>query len=148
MSCVSGVVRVGLAEATKRCSDTSALGQSAVTLAGAALILTIACLIARLFSLPGTEVGRHDPALLALLLFSGAISLGISQYLWIWSVGKIGVFLASVHMNAVPFYVMVIVALLLGGEWNWLQSAGVALVAAGVLITQLATSRRHGRLRV
>ena len=35
-------------EATKRCSDTSALGQSAVTLAGAALILTIACLIARL----------------------------------------------------------------------------------------------------
>ncbi len=135
-------------EATKQCSGVSALGQSTVTLAGAALILMAAFCMAELFSLPGAHIGRLDPAMSLMLLFSGAVSLGLSQFLWIWAVGRIGVFLASLHMNAVPFYVMAIVAVVLGGAWSWWQSAGAILVAAGVLTTQLATARRQGRLRV
>lgn len=135
-------------EVTKQCGEVDALAQSTVTLAGAAIILTVAIVVAGLFSLPGAQAGQLDLIMCLLLLFSGAICLGLSQYLWIWAVGRIGVFLASLHMNAVPFYVMVIVAIVLGGEWSWSQSAGVVLVAAGVLVTQLATARRHGKLRV
>jgi drug/metabolite transporter (DMT)-like permease len=38
-------------------------------------------------------------------------------------------------MNAVPFYVMLIV-FLFGGPWNWWQSAGAVIVVAGALIAQ------------
>lgn len=44
--------------------------------------------------------------------------------------------LASFHMNAVPFYVMVIVVLSLGRDWDWMQAIGAALVAVGVLVSQ------------
>jgi drug/metabolite transporter (DMT)-like permease len=50
--------------------------------------------------------------------------------------------LASLHMNAVPFYVMVVVVLFLGESWNWWQAAGAALVAVGVLLAQSATRRQ------
>ncbi|MEM7257536.1 MAG: DMT family transporter [Pseudomonadota bacterium] len=134
--------------ATTHCRELSAMGQSTVTMAGAALVLSTFVIIAKLFALPGAAVGKLDTTMFLLLLFSGAVSLGVSQFLWIWAVGKIGVFLASVHMNAVPFYVMVIAVLALGASWSWMQSAGVMLVALGVMVTQLATARRHGRLRV
>ena len=45
--------------------------------------------------------------------------------------------LASFHMNAVPFYVMVILLALSMGEWEWLRAAGVAVVVLGVLISQI-----------
>ena len=48
--------------------------------------------------------------------------MAISQLLWIISVGRIGIGAASMHMNAVPFYVMLIV-FALGGAWNWAQTA-------------------------
>jgi drug/metabolite transporter (DMT)-like permease len=44
-------------------------------------------------------------------------------------------------MNAVPFYVMVTVVLLLGGEWNAMQAVGAALVAAGVMVAQTARQK-------
>lgn len=132
-------------EATTRCTGLSALGQSTVTMAGAAFVLSTCTIVARVFVLPGAAIGQLDATMFVLLLFSGAVSLGVSQYLWIWAVGKIGVFLASVHMNAVPFYVMVIAVLALGASWSWTQSAGVVLVGFGVLVTQLATARKRRR---
>ena len=55
--------------------------------------------------------------------------------LWIISVSRIGIGAASLHMNAVPFYVMVIFYLT-GGAWSQLQLAGAGLVVLGVLIAQ------------
>jgi hypothetical protein len=40
-------------------------------------------------------------------------------------------------MNAVPFYVMVILVALSLGQWHWLQVGAVALVALGVLVSQM-----------
>jgi drug/metabolite transporter (DMT)-like permease len=70
----------------------------------------------------------------ALILFSVG-SLSISQILWIIGVGRIGIALAALHINATPFYVMLIL-FLMGDDWNWLQTAGAAIVGLGVLIAQ------------
>jgi drug/metabolite transporter (DMT)-like permease len=70
----------------------------------------------------------------ALAIF-GIGSLAISQILWIISVERIGIGAASLHMNAVPFYVMIF-AFALGAEWSWLQTFGAAIVVVGVMIAQ------------
>ena len=75
---------------------------------------------------------RH---IMMLLIFS-LPAIAISQLLWIWAAGGLGILLASLHMNAVPFYVMVIVVIFLGDPWGWDQAIGAALVATGVLLAQ------------
>lgn len=47
-----------------------------------------------------------------------------------------GDFIASLHMNIAPFYVMAIVVLFMGEQWNWSQAFGAALVGIAVLIAQ------------
>ena len=61
--------------------------------------------------------------------------MAISQLLWIISVGRIGIGAASMHMNAVPFYTMLMV-FSLGGAWNWGQTVAAAVVVLGALIAQ------------
>ena len=62
--------------------------------------------------------------------------LALSQVLWILSVGQLGIGLASLHINAAPFYVMAILYAL-GGPWNATQALGAAIVGVGVLIAQI-----------
>ncbi|MEJ1761038.1 EamA family transporter, partial [Escherichia coli] len=75
------------------------------------------------------------PAEFAGLAIFGIGSMAVSQLLWIISVGRIGIGAASMHMNAVPFYTMLMV-FALGGAWNWWQAAGAAIVVFGALIAQ------------
>jgi len=77
-----------------------------------------------------------------LLVFSSVASLALAQFMWIRGAAGLGILLASLHMNAVPFYVMVIVVLFLDESWNWWQATGAALVAVGVLLAQLASRRQ------
>lgn len=72
--------------------------------------------------------------MLALLAFSVG-SLGISQLMWIMSVERLGIGLSALHINAAPFYVMIIL-FAMGGLWDWGQAAAAALVALGVLVAQ------------
>ena len=54
-----------------------------------------------------------------------------------------GILIASLHMNAVPFYVMLILVMLLGDPWGWDQAIGAVLVATGVYsLRPLARKRR------
>jgi drug/metabolite transporter (DMT)-like permease len=62
-------------------------------------------------------------------------SLAISQLLWIISVGRLGIGWSSLHINAAPFYVMLIL-FALGGDWDWRQVGAAMLVVLGVLIAQ------------
>jgi drug/metabolite transporter (DMT)-like permease len=39
-------------------------------------------------------------------------------------------------MNIAPFYVMAIVVIFMGDQWNWSQALGAALVGIAVLIAQ------------
>ena len=111
------------------------LGRSAVTVGGAAIVMLIAA--------TADGLVRHVwpnwaaigwPEMLGLAIF-GIGSMAVSQLLWIISVGRIGIGAASLHMNAVPFYVMLIV-FLAGGAWNWAQTAGAVIVVFGALIAQ------------
>ena len=73
----------------------------------------------------------------AAVFASGA--LGISQVLWIMSVERLGIGLSALHINAAPFYVMLIL-FALGQPWDWVAGRGRprswclgVLVAQGIL---------------
>lgn len=111
------------------------LGRTAVTLTGAAVAAMIVAggqwaLGADLPSF--TAWGAKEIG--AILLFSVG-ALGISQVMWIMSVERLGIGLSALHINAAPFYVMLIL-FALGAGWDWTQAFAAALVGLGVLIAQ------------
>jgi drug/metabolite transporter (DMT)-like permease len=61
--------------------------------------------------------------------------MAVSQMLFVRAVERIGVALASFHLNMAPFYVMLIL-LALGGGWSWIQALGAAIVLGGVVLAQ------------
>jgi drug/metabolite transporter (DMT)-like permease len=83
-----------------------------------------------------TEIGNMDSKHIMMLLIFSLPAIAIAQLLWIWAAGELGLLLASLHINAVPFYVMIIVVIFLGDPWGWDQAIGAALVATGVLLAQ------------
>ncbi len=111
------------------------LGRTALTVTGA-FIASLA------FSLAWAVIGGAPvqwaalgwPEFGALLMF-GIGSLAVSQLLWIIGVERLGIGTASLHMNAVPFYVMIF-AFALGAAWNWPQTVGAVIVVLGVMIAQ------------
>jgi drug/metabolite transporter (DMT)-like permease len=113
----------------------SALARTTLTLAGASIATAIASGVA--IGAGGITpdqglFGWWELGALAIFAIGG---LAISQMLWIVAVGKLGVGLAALHINATPFYVMLIL-FALGGAWNWMQAFGALLVAIGVIIAQ------------
>lgn len=111
------------------------VGRTAVTLFGAAVaaMSVAAAQVAAGAEMPSfaawgpKEIG-------AILLFSVG-ALGVSQIMWIMSVERLGIGLSALHINAAPFYVMLIL-FVLGGVWSWPQALAAALVGLGVLIAQ------------
>jgi drug/metabolite transporter (DMT)-like permease len=125
----------GSRETVKALPELSALGRVAITVTGSAvvaLIVAVADGILRGNWPDWAAIGL--PEFTGLAIF-GIGSMAISQLLWIISVGRIGIGAASMHMNAVPFYVMLMV-FILGGPWNWAQTVGAAIVVTGALIAQ------------
>jgi drug/metabolite transporter (DMT)-like permease len=120
----------------------SFVGQTTITLSGSLLVVLVVFLLMHLLAIPGTTIGLLDTNHVGLLVFTSVASLALAQFMWIRGAAGLGILLASLHMNAVPFYVMVIVVLFLGESWNWWQAAGAALVAVGVLLAQSASRRQ------
>lgn len=119
----------------------SPLGRSAITLASAALVTTLAAVVQAFTGGPAPDwavIGAEEIAALALF---GIGSLALSQVLWIMSVGQLGIGVASLHSNAAPFYVMLLL-FAMGGSWSWAQAFGAAIVGAGVLVAQGRPSRQ------
>ncbi len=113
----------------------SPLGRTTVTLTGAAMATTVAASGAALAGASAPQwqaLGWTELGALAIFAIGG---LAISQFLWIRSVGHLGIALSSLHINATPFYVMLIM-FALGGHWSWSQAAAAALVGLGVLVAQ------------
>lgn len=111
------------------------LGRSAITVAGAAICATAAATAHSAFGAPAIDwagIGWREFG--GLLIFSMG-SLAISQVLWIIAVGQLGIGASSLHANAVPFYVMIIV-FALGGNWDWWQALGAGIVGLGVVVAQ------------
>jgi drug/metabolite transporter (DMT)-like permease len=113
----------------------TALGRSALTVTGTAALMIVLALadgVARDAWPAWQAIGLREFAGLAVF---GIGSMAASQLLWIWSVGRIGIGAASLHMNAVPFYVMLMV-FALGGPWDWWQALGAVVVVTGALVAQ------------
>ncbi|WP_309666293.1 DMT family transporter [Tabrizicola sp.] len=125
----------GSRETVRALPQMTALGRSTVTVTGAAAVMLVAALadgVIRDAWPDWSAIGMNEMAGLAIF---GIGSMAVSQLLWIISVGRIGIGAASLHMNAVPFYVMAIV-FALGGAWNWWQTAGAVVVVTGALVAQ------------
>jgi drug/metabolite transporter (DMT)-like permease len=111
------------------------LGRTAITVAGAGIGMTVVASALWLAGGPRVDWSGIGWPEVAALIAASLGSVALSQTLWIMSVGLLGVGISSLHMNAVPFYVMLI-TFALGGPWNWVQAAGAALVVLGVLVAQ------------
>lgn len=115
--------------------DQSPLGRTAITLTGAALATGIVAISLSLTGAAGpnwSALGLREAV--ALVIFA-VLGMGISQVLWIISVERLGIGLAALHINAAPFYVMLIL-FALGGTWDNRQALGAAVVALGVMVAQ------------
>lgn len=112
------------------------IGRTAITLTGAAIAASIVALgHTAITATPLPDLAPWGADEWGALLIYSIGAMGISQVLWIMSVGRLGIGLSSLHINAAPFYVMLIL-FLLGGQWLWGQAAAACLVALGVLIAQ------------
>ena len=112
------------------------IGRTAITLTGAAIAASLVALGQTVFTAtPLPNLAPWGAGEWGALLIYSIGAMGISQVLWIMSVGRLGIGLSSLHINAAPFYVMLIL-FLLGGQWLWGQAAAACLVALGVLIAQ------------
>jgi drug/metabolite transporter (DMT)-like permease len=125
----------GSRETVKALPDLSPLGRATITVAGCAIVALVAALGDGLLRGNWPDWAAIGPTEVAGLAVFGIGSMAISQLLWIISVGRIGIGAASMHMNAVPFYVMLMV-FLMGGPWNWWQTLGAGIVVLGALIAQ------------
>ena len=111
------------------------LARTTVTTGGMFGFCAIAFGAALVFKMPATHVPAPEAFDIVLLLIYAWGALAISQLLWIKGVGQIGIAVASFHLNATPFYVMLIL-LMFGNDWNWVQAAGAFILALGVIIAQ------------
>jgi drug/metabolite transporter (DMT)-like permease len=121
------------------------LGRCTLTLAGAAIATTLLAAGGAILGAPSVDwpaLGlREGVALLVFALFG----VTLAQLFWISAIGNLGIGLASLHMNAAPFYVMVFMVAL-GAPWNWIQAAGAAIVAAGVMVAQIQPAKPSLRM--
>lgn len=115
--------------------ELTSVGRTTITLAGAAICITVIALASLGLGGPRPDWGALDGGHFAALLVYSISGMAISQLLWIYAVGRLGIGLSSLHVNATPFYVMLIV-FSLGGAWNWGQVVSAGLVALGVLVAQ------------
>ena len=128
---------------TRGFGSLSFVGRTTITMSGSLTIVFCVFLVMQLFEVSGTAIGTLDSRHIVLLVFSSVASLALAQFMWIRGASGLGILLASLHMNAVPFYVMVIVVMFLGAQWNWWQAAGAAIVAIGVMLAQSGSRQQE-----
>ncbi len=113
----------------------SPLGRTTITLAGGCIATVVALLVSHRLGMAQFPSHRIDAAQMGLLVVFGIAGMALSQVMWIATVGKLGVAVASFHINIVPFYVMLLM-MMLGESWNWQRALGAAVVIAGVVLAQ------------
>lgn len=126
--------------AVLRLGDLPDLARAACTMLAASLAVT---LVSTGAFLVGALEPRFDLSAesIGLLLWLGVIANGISMVLWMTSSRLLGVTVAGIHLNGVPFYV-ILMALAVGGTILSSQIWGACLVALGALLAQLPLRSR------
>lgn len=111
------------------------LGRGAATVTGAGLTTGLMALAATMMGAEGPDWAALGWPEAGALVIYAVFSMAISQLLWLMSIGSLGIGLSALHINAAPFYVMLI-SLGFGGVWNGMQALGAAVVVLGVLVAQ------------
>jgi drug/metabolite transporter (DMT)-like permease len=119
----------------KEFPESTPLARTTVTTLGMTGFCAVLFFGALIFKIPGTNVPTPTDNDFILLLIYALFSLALSQWIWILGVGKVGIGVASFHLNAAPFYVM-LVMLIFGYGWSWLQAFGACILAVGVIMAQ------------
>jgi len=107
------------------------------------LIGTVPCLVVLAIVVGAGEVVEVDfsATTLGLIVFMSCVSVGLATVLWVWTGRVVGVTVAAMHHNLVPFYVIVLAAV--GGAVVTGQHiAGAVLVIAGAVMAQLRARKR------
>lgn len=125
----------GSRQAVKGLPNMSSLGQTASTLVGAMLFCMITFVAFALMGWEGTHGAALGPSGWSLLIIYAWGAMALSQAFWLLGVSRLGIGIASFHLNASPFYVMLIL-LMTGGSWDWGRALGAALLGVGVVLAQ------------
>ncbi len=115
--------------------ELSQTGRSTITFFGGLVVALLLFFGARQVDMDVMPTAQIDVQQIGMLGIYALVSMGLSQVLFVGSVGKLGVALASFHINIAPFYVMLIM-LVLGEEWNWTRALGAGVVAVAVVLAQ------------
>jgi drug/metabolite transporter (DMT)-like permease len=122
----------------ERLRGLGALATGGLTMAfGATLLLLLAGLGGAITPLAFDPA----PAYLGWLLWMGVVAIGGSVPLWLVAVRRLGVTVASLHVNLAPFWV-ILLGVGLGGTIILRQVLGAAMIAAGAVVAQRS---RRGR---
>ena len=115
--------------------DLSPTGRSTITLAGGCLMTGLLLIGSHAVGIDVMPSRAVDHTQFGLLAMYAVASMALSQVMFIASVGRLGIAVASFHINCAPFYVMLIL-LALGSAWSWPQAIGAAIVGMGVILSQ------------
>ena len=110
------------------------IGRSTVTFAGAGVFVALLMAGGSITGLVPVPASISFAEFGYLSIYAVA-AMGLSQILFIASVGRIGVGLTSFHINATPFYVMLIMVAL-GANWDIRALIGATIVGFGVILSQ------------
>lgn len=143
LGCVASMMFAwGSRQAVKGLPDMSSLGQTTTTLVGAMLFCIATLAVFALMGWKGTHSAPLGPSGWSLLFVYAWGSMALSQAFWLLGVARLGIGIASFHLNASPFYVMLIL-LMAGGNWDWGRAFGAVLLGVGVLLSQRTRSVMH-----
>lgn len=116
--------------------ELSLLGRVTLTLCGAAVTMCVIAVIGTLNGTPLPDLGAWQIRDYTALAVFALMGLSVSQILMIASINHLGIGMSSLHSNAAPFYVMLLMTLVFGAAWSWQQAGAAALVGLGVVVAQ------------
>ena len=115
--------------------DLSQTGRATITFTGGLVMASVLLFAAQWLGMDVLPSAAIDAEQMGMLAIYALISMALSQILFIGSISRLGVALASFHINIAPFYVMVIMVML-GDDWNGTRALGAGIVALAVVVAQ------------
>jgi len=118
----------------------SDLTKSTVNMLAGSVVITLAALVAVGLGLVPVRLDLGTASLVQ-LGWLGTIAVCLSMLLWLKAARLIGVTIAAMHQNLVPFYVMAM-ALAIGGRVETVQLVGGIMVVTAAVLAQWPVQRR------
>lgn len=113
-------------------SKLSSLKQTVKTPIGASMFVSITLIFAVINFLEQQQYGSFDTKTLIVLFAFSLLFVSISQPSWIAGARGLGIAVASFHLNAVPFYIMVVLVFMGDGTFDPFKLRGVFLIGLGI----------------